>query len=64
MLIVQPKKSGDGGNAGGNRGGFGGGRGGFGGGRGGGRGGRPNDEGLAARKGHVDFSAQNTCHEL
>merc|ERR1712139_248535 len=63
------KKSGDGGNAGGNRGGFGGGRGGFGGGRGGGgfgggRGGRPYDEGLNARKGNIDFSAQNACHEL
>jgi len=59
------KSGGDGGNRGGfggdrGRGGFGGGRGG----RGGGRGGRPFDEGLAARKGHIDFNARNSCVEL
>lgn len=54
-----------GGGRGGDRGGFGGGRGGgFGGGRGGSRGGRGGDEGLNARKGNIDFSAQNECREL
>merc|ERR1712048_55243 len=59
------KKSGGAGGAGGfggNRGGSAGrgGRGGF----GGGRGGRPMDEGLAARKGHIDLRAKNQCMEL
>lgn len=61
-------RGGAGGDRGG-RGGFGGGRGGgFGGGRGGGfgggRGGRGGDEGMAARKGHIDFNARNECREL
>lgn len=57
-------RGGFGGDRGGGRGGFGGGRGGSRGGFGGGRGGRPTDEGLAARKGHIDLSAKNQCMEL
>merc|ERR1712151_237269 len=52
------KKSGGGG---GGRGGFGGDRGGGRGGFRGGRGGFGGDEGLAARKGHIDLSAKNQC---